>query len=72
VFCRGDRERPATLCCLVGEERSPSLDAHKWPAPAQQHGERISTAGKSKRAIATELGLHRTSVRHLLEAARHK
>jgi DNA-binding transcriptional regulator LsrR (DeoR family) len=32
----------------------------------------MAASGKSKRAIATELGLHRTSVRRVIEAARHK
>jgi putative DNA-invertase from lambdoid prophage Rac len=45
--------------------------------PAQQHAEEIrKLAGKgvSKRAIATQLGLHRTSVRRVLDQApaRHK
>lgn len=44
--------------------------------PAQRHSDEIQTlaaAGMSKRSIATKLGLHRTSVRRVLEqAARHK
>jgi putative DNA-invertase from lambdoid prophage Rac len=51
----------------------PAPTTKGWPA--QQHAERIRTLaadGVSKRSIAAQLGLHRTSVRRVLEAARHK
>ncbi len=51
----------------------PAPTAKGWPA--QQQAERIrelAADGTSKRSIATQLGLHRTSVRRVLEVARHK
>ena len=52
----------------------PAPSAKGWPA--QQHAERIlelAGQGVSKRAIATQLGLHRTSVRRVLATStRHK
>ncbi len=51
----------------------PAPSPKGWPA--QEHAARIrelAAQGVSKRGIATQLGLHRTSVRRVLEVTRHK
>lgn len=51
----------------------PAPTAKGWPA--QQRADEIrelAAGGMSKRAISLKLGLHRTSVRRVLEATRHK
>lgn len=44
-----------------------------WPAQAKAERIReLAAEGVSKRSIATQLGLHRTSVRRVLETSKHK
>jgi putative DNA-invertase from lambdoid prophage Rac len=67
---RGGLERARKAGTKFGR---PAPSRAGWPA--QAHAERIrelAAEGVSKRGIATKLGLHRTSVRRVLEAARHK
>jgi DNA invertase Pin-like site-specific DNA recombinase len=51
----------------------PAPSKSGWPAQAKAERIReLAAGGISKRGIAVQLGLHRTSVRRVLEAVRHK
>jgi putative DNA-invertase from lambdoid prophage Rac len=67
---RGGLERARKAGVKFGR---PAPTAEGWPAQQQaQEIQKLAASGISKRGIATQLGLHRTSVRRVLEAAKHK